>query len=79
MHTILVWVLACQAQVSLRGFFISDCDTCGRGLNTSAFVKDRYWGKVAEASEWGGEASALTTNGWRVKCGSGEGLGKDSC
>jgi hypothetical protein len=21
MHTILVWVLACQAQVSLRGFF----------------------------------------------------------
>ena len=38
------------------------------GVSTPAHEpKIRYWGKVAEESERGGEASALATNGWRVK------------
>jgi hypothetical protein len=36
MHFILVRVLACQAQVSCKGFFHFWLRLCGRGLNASA-------------------------------------------
>ena len=54
---------------STKGFFYwaLRLRLCGRGLNASAWTKDRYWGKVAVESGRGGEASAPTAHDWRVK------------
>jgi hypothetical protein len=67
MHFTLTECWPVKPKSPLGGFFISDCGSCGRGLNASAWTKDRYWGKVAVESERGGEASAPAANDWRVK------------